>query len=59
MKPAAPEGTGSGAAAAKRRNQPALPEPAVKQRKVEPAAKSLLPPKRKTVVKRRATMVAG
>jgi hypothetical protein len=59
MKLAAPEGTGSGAAAAKRRSQPAPPEPAVKRKKVEPVAKSLLPPKGKRVVKRRATAVAG
>jgi hypothetical protein len=59
MKPATPEGTGSRAAAAKRRSQPALPEPAVKRKKAEPAAKSLLPPKGKRVVKRRATAVAG
>jgi hypothetical protein len=58
-KPAAPEGTGSGAAAAKRRSQPASPEPAVKRTKMESAAKSLLPPKGKRVVKRRATAVAG
>jgi hypothetical protein len=58
-KPAAPEGTGSGASAAKRRNQPAPPEPAVKRKKMEPAAKSLLPPKGKRVVKRQATAVAG
>jgi hypothetical protein len=58
-KPAALEGARSGAAAAKRRSQPAPLEPAVKQKKIEPAAKSLLPPKGKKVVKRRATAEAG
>jgi hypothetical protein len=58
-KTAAPEGTGSGAAATKRRSQPAPLEPAVKRNKAEPAAKILLPPKGKRVVKRRATAVAG
>jgi hypothetical protein len=56
---ATPEGTGSRASAAKQRNQPALPAPAVKRKKTEPAAKSLLPPKGKRVVKRQATAVAG
>jgi hypothetical protein len=59
LKPAAPAGTGSGATTAKKRNQPAPPEPAQKRKKVEPAAKGLLPPKAKKVVKRQATMVAG
>jgi hypothetical protein len=59
MKPAASEGTGSGVAAAKRRSQPAPPEPAMKRKKAELAEKSLLPPKGKRVVKRRATAVAG
>jgi hypothetical protein len=55
----APEGAGSGAAAAKKRNQLAPTEPARKRKKTEPTAKSLLPPKVKRVVKRRATVVAG
>jgi hypothetical protein len=59
MKLATPKGTGSGASAAKQRNQPASPAPAVKRKKMEPAAKSLLPPKGKRVVKRQATAVAG
>jgi hypothetical protein len=59
MKPATPEGTGGGASAAKRKSQPAPAEPAVKRKKTEPAAKSLLPPKGKRVVKRQATAVAG
>jgi hypothetical protein len=59
MKPAAPKGTGSRAGAAKRRSQPAPPELAVKRKKMEPTAKSLLPPKQKRVVKRQATAVAG
>jgi hypothetical protein len=59
MKPAAPKETESGAAAAKRRNQPAPPELAVKRKKAKLAVKSLLPPKGKRVVKRWATVVAG
>jgi hypothetical protein len=58
-KPAAPEGTGSGVAGAKKWNQPAPPEPAQKRKKVEPAAKGLLPPKAKKVVKCQATTMAG
>jgi hypothetical protein len=58
-KPAAPAGIGSGAVAAKKRNQPAPPELAQKWKKVEPAAKGLLPPKAKKVVKSQATAVAG
>jgi hypothetical protein len=58
-KPAAPVGAGSGEAAAKRRNPLASLEPAQKRKRVEPAAKGLLPPKVKKVVKRRATAVAG
>jgi hypothetical protein len=58
-KPDDPEGAGSRAPGAKRRIQPALVEPAEKRKKVEPAAKSLLPPRIKKVVKRRATTVAG
>jgi hypothetical protein len=56
---AAPVGARSGAAAAKKRNQPAPPEPAQKRKKVEPAVKGLLPPKAKKVVKCQATAVAG
>jgi hypothetical protein len=59
MKPATLEGTGNGAVAAKRRSQPAQPESAMKHKKMEPAEKSLLPPKGKSVVKRQATAVAG
>jgi hypothetical protein len=58
-KPDDPEGAGSQAAGAKRGNQPAPPEPAEKRRKAEPATKSLLLPKMKKVIKRRATAVAG
>jgi hypothetical protein len=58
-KPADPEGAGSRAAGAKRGNQPAPTELAEKRKKAEPAAKSLLLPKMKKVVKRRATAVAG
>jgi hypothetical protein len=50
---------GSRATGAKRRIQPALAEPAEKRKKAEPAAKSLLPPRIKKVIKRRATVVAG
>jgi hypothetical protein len=46
-------------ATAKKRSQPAPPEPAQKWKKVEPAVKSLLPPKVKKVVKCQATAVAG
>jgi hypothetical protein len=52
-------GTGSRAAAAKKRNQLALPELAQKWKKVELAAKGLLSPKAKKVVKHQATVVAG
>jgi hypothetical protein len=58
-KPDDPEGAGSQAPSAKRRIQPALVEPAEKQKKVEPAAKSLLPPRIKNVIKWQATAVAG
>jgi hypothetical protein len=58
-KPADPEGTGGRAASTKRGNQPTPTEPAEKQRKVEPATKSLLLPKMKKVIERRATTVAG
>jgi hypothetical protein len=54
-KPAAPEGAGSGAAATKKKSQPAPIEPAQKQKKVEPAVKGLLPPEAKKVVKCQAT----
>jgi hypothetical protein len=59
LKPAAPAGTGSGAAAAKKRNRPAPPELAQKRKKAELAAKGLLPPKAKKMVKRQATAVVG
>jgi hypothetical protein len=58
-KPDDPEEAGSRVAGAKRGSQPALTEPAEKRKKAEPAAKSLLPPRMKKVVKRRATVVAG
>jgi hypothetical protein len=58
-KPADPEGTGGRAAGTKRGNQPAPTEPAEKRKKAEPMAKSLLLPKMKKVIKRRATAVAG
>jgi hypothetical protein len=57
-KPDDPEGAGSRAPSAKRRIQPALVEPAEKRKKAEPAAKNLLPPRIKKVIKRRATAVA-
>jgi hypothetical protein len=59
LKPDDPEGVGSRATGAKRRNQPALTEPAEKRRKSELATKSLLHPKTKKVTKWRATTVAG
>jgi hypothetical protein len=52
LKPADPEGTGGRSASAKRGSQPALTEPAEKQRKSEPAMKNLLHPKMKKVTKR-------
>jgi hypothetical protein len=58
-KPDDPEGAGSRAPGAKRRIQPAPIEPAEKRKKVEPAAKNLLPPRIKKVIKRRATAVTG
>jgi hypothetical protein len=63
-KPAAPKpttlmGARSGAAAAKKRNPPALVELAQKWKKVGPALKGLLPPKAKNVVKCQATAVVG
>jgi hypothetical protein len=57
-KPAAPEGAGNVAAAAKKRSQSAPPELAQKRKKVELAAKGMLPPKAKKVVKCQATAVA-
>jgi hypothetical protein len=59
LKLAAPEEAGSRVVAAKKRSQPAPPEPAQKRKKAELAAKGLLPPKAKRVVKRQATAVAG
>jgi hypothetical protein len=58
LKPDDPEGAGSRATGAKRRIQSAPVEPAEKRKKAEPAAKSLLPPRIKKVIKRRATAVA-
>jgi hypothetical protein len=57
-KPDDPEGAGSRAPSAKRMIQPAPVEPAEKQKKAEPAAKNLLPPRTKKVIKWRATAVA-
>jgi hypothetical protein len=59
LKPDDPEGARSRATGAKRRIQPAPVELAEKRKKAEPAAKSLLPPRIKKVIKRRATVVAG
>jgi hypothetical protein len=58
-KPNDPEGAGSRALGAKRRIQPSPIEPAEKRKKAEPAEKSLLPPRIKKVIKRRATAMAG
>jgi hypothetical protein len=58
-KPDDPTGAGSRVTGAKRGIQPAPAELAEKRRKAEPAAKSLLPPRIKKVIKRRATAVAG
>jgi hypothetical protein len=58
-RPNDPEGAGSRATGAKRGIQPAPTEPAEKRKKAEPAAKSLLPPRTKKVIKWRATAVAG
>jgi hypothetical protein len=58
-KPDDPEGAGSRATRAKRRDQPAPTELAEKRRKVELATKSLLHPKTKKVTKQRATTIAG
>jgi hypothetical protein len=46
-------------AAAKKRSGLALPKPALKWKRVELAARGLLPPKVKKVIKCQATMVAG
>jgi hypothetical protein len=54
-----PKGAESWATGAKRGIQPASTEPAEKRKKAEPAAKSLLPPRMKKVIKRQATAVAG
>jgi hypothetical protein len=51
-KPDDPEGARSRALGAKRGIQPAPAEPAEKRKKAEPAAKSLLPPRTKKVIKR-------
>jgi hypothetical protein len=58
-KPAALRKPRGEAAAPKKRAQPAAPEPAQKRKKTERAAKDLLPPKVKKVVKCQATAVAG
>jgi hypothetical protein len=58
-KPDDPEGAGSQTTGTKRGIQPAPAEPAEKRKKAEPAAKSLLPPRIKKVIKWRATIVAG
>jgi hypothetical protein len=52
-------GAGSKVAATKKRGGPTPPEPALKRKKVEPAARGLLPPRAKKVIKRQATAVAG
>jgi hypothetical protein len=57
-KPSYPEGAGSWAPGAKRRILPAPVELAEKQKRVESAAKSLLPPRIKKLIKRRAIAVA-
>jgi hypothetical protein len=59
LKPNDPEGDGNWAAGAKRKIQPAPVELAEKRKKAEPAAKGLLPPRVKKVIKRQATAVAG
>jgi hypothetical protein len=59
LKPDDPEGARSQATGAKRGIQPAPAEPAEKRKKAEPTVKSLLPPRIKKVIKRRATAVAG
>jgi hypothetical protein len=59
LESAAPAGAGSEVAAAKKRSGPAPPELALKRKRVEPAARGLLPPRAKKVVKRQATAVAG
>jgi hypothetical protein len=56
---ATPARAGSEVAAAKKRSGPAPPEPALKRKRVEPAARDLLPPKVKKVVKCQDTAVAG
>jgi hypothetical protein len=58
-KPIDPEGAESRATGAKRGIQLAPTEPAEKRKKAELAAKSLLPPRTKKVIKRRATTIAG
>jgi hypothetical protein len=53
------EEAGNDPTGAKRRAQPASPEPAEKCRRPEPAARDLCHPKTKKVAKRRAVAVAG
>jgi hypothetical protein len=57
--PADPEEAGDDPTGAKRKAQPASPEPAEKRRRPEPAARDLRRPKTKKVAKWRATAVAG
>jgi hypothetical protein len=57
--PADPEEAGDDPTGAKRKAQPASPEPAEKCRRPEPAARDLRCPKTKKVAKWRATAVAG
>jgi hypothetical protein len=59
LEPTAPAGARSKVAAAKKRSGLAPPKPALKWKRVELAARGLLPPKVKKVVKRQATPVAG
>jgi hypothetical protein len=59
LEPADREEAGDGLIGAKRRAQPASPEPTEKRRRLEPATKDLRRPKMKKVAKRRAIAVAG
>jgi hypothetical protein len=59
LEPADPEEAGDDPTGAKRKAQPASPEPAEKRRRPKPAARDLRRPKMKKVDKRRAIAIAG
>jgi hypothetical protein len=59
LEPTAPAGARSEVIATKKSSRPAPPELALKRKRMEPAARGLLPPKAKKVVKCQATAVIG